>query len=74
MFFDYTLYQTSFQAVIKSASSAAVEPRRFRRPPAEPSPAGSPEFLDVGLRGGCASSRLDLGLENPAGKLRQQPI
>ena len=39
------------------------EPRRFRHPPAEPSPVGSPGFLDFGLRGGCTSSRLDRSLK-----------
>ena len=33
------------------------------RPHAEPLSAGPPEFLDFGLRGGCASSRLDHGLK-----------
>ena len=67
--------QLNFQAMIKSAASAASpktkiqesppqgEPSRFRCPPAESLSAGSPGFLDFGFRGGCASSRLDHGLK-----------
>ena len=53
------------EAVIKSAARAASRKTKSRGPSrpccphAEPSPAGSPGFLDLGLPGGCASSRLD---------------
>ena len=66
----------NFQAVIKSATSAASpktkiqESRGASGMPADNGSAGgrrkqlgSPRFLDFGLRGGCASSRLDHGLK-----------
>ena len=70
------LEKLNFQAVIKSAASAASRetknqgPRSRgapepRRPQAEPSSVGSPGSwsLIFGLPGGCASSRLDHGLK-----------
>ena len=71
-----SLDSVKFQAVIKSAASAASRktknqgPRSRgapepRRPQAEPSSVGSPGSwsLIFGLHGGCASSRLDHGLK-----------
>ena len=61
--------------MIKSAASAASPKTKIwesrgayyssrpRRLHAEPSSAGSPGCLDSGLQGGCASNRLDHGLE-----------
>ena len=62
----------NFQAVIKSAASAASRKTRIQDP-GEPTGdgsaggrrkrLGSPGFLDFGLREGCASSRLDHSLK-----------
>ena len=77
---DMTIFvvfeKLNFQAVIKSAASAASRetknqgPRSRgapepRRPQAEPSSVGSPGSwsLIFGLPGGCASSRLDHGVK-----------
>ena len=64
-----------FQTVIKAAASAASPRTRAapqgRRPPAK-LPSGAPRSLVpwIGLCEGCASSRLDHGLENSPGRLR----
>ena len=71
-----SLDSVKFQAVIKSAASAASpkaksrkgssrEVSRGRRPPAEAVVLHSPgaSFPGFGLPGGCASSRLDHGLK-----------